>query len=213
MEEFINLLPSLLGGCKVTLSLFALTLIISIPLSLILSGIRSLKLKPVNMILSIYIYIERGTPLLLQLMLIFFGLPKIGITFDRYPAALLAFLLNYTAYFTEIFRGGINSIDEGQFEASKVLGLSNIHTFNRIIFPQAIKNTIPSIGNEVLALIKDTSLVSIISLEELLRVGNQAAARMSSILPFIYVGVIYLVLTFFITQMLNFIEKKFNYYK
>nr|WP_244877068.1 amino acid ABC transporter permease [Carnobacterium mobile] len=167
--------------------------------------------KWVTWIIQLYIYIMRGTPLLLQLMVIFFGLPIIGITFDRFTAAILAFLLNYTAYYAEIFRGGILSIPIGQFEAIKVLGMGKFQGFKRIIIPQVFRIVLPSIGNEVISLVKDTSLVYILGLSELLRAGQIAANTYASLLPFAAVGIIYLLLTGIITVALNFIETKFDF--
>lgn len=155
----------------------------------------------------------RGTPLLLQLMFFYFGLPLFGITLSREMAALLAFLINYTAYFVEILRGGIQSIDIGQKEASLVLGYSNTHTFLFILLPQALKNCIPSFINESLTLLKDTCLIAILGMDELLRYAKIAAGTYATGLPFIYVGIIYLLLNIPIAKGLSMIEKKLNYYR
>lgn len=144
------LVPMALEGLKATLGVFALTLLVSLPLSIGVAKLRLSKNKIISKIVGIYIYIMRGTPLLLQLMFIFFGyyqVPYIGYAFSREQAIFIAFVLNYTAYFAEIFRGGINSIDVGQYEAAMVLGLSKSHTFMKIILPQVIKTVMPSIGN------------------------------------------------------------------
>ena len=160
MNLFIKMLPSLFEGSITTLKVFFITLIISLPLSFILAFINNRENRIINTIFWAYIYVERGTPLLLQLMFVYFGLPYLGITLSRDAAIYTAFILNYSAYFMEILRGGINAIDDGQFKAAKVLGLSQSFTFLQITLPQCIRNSLPSIGNEVLALVKDTSLIT-----------------------------------------------------
>ena len=137
----------------------------------------------------------RGTPLLLQIVFVFFGLPIVGITFDRLPAAMIAFIFNYAAYFGEIFRGGIDSIDKGQYDAAKVLGFNTVQTYTKIILPQMIKIVLPSVANEVITLVKDTALVYVVGLGELLRAGKIASNRDASLVPLVMVGVFYLVLT------------------
>jgi polar amino acid transport system permease protein len=155
----------------------------------------------------------RGTPLLLQIIFVFFGLPIVGITFDRFPAAILAFVLNYAAYFGEIFRGGIESIDKGQYDAAKVLGFTPAKTFTRIILPQMIKIVLPSVANEVITLIKDTSLVYVVGLGELLRAGKIASNRDVSLVPLVVVGVFYLVLTAVLTAIFQKLEEKYSYFQ
>ncbi|MEG0086278.1 MAG: amino acid ABC transporter permease, partial [Niameybacter sp.] len=142
-----------------------------------------------------------------------FGLPLIGITFDRLPAALVAFSLNYAAYFAEIFRSGIASIDKGQYEGAEVLGLSSMETFFRIIFPQAIKRVLPPVGNEVVTLVKDTALVYILGLDELLKVGKIACNRDASLLPLVIIAVVYLLLTGVLSKIMTILEKKYAYYQ
>ena len=209
----ILLMPQVLEGLEITLKLFALTLLFSIPLGILLAVGRLSRFKIIQAFCSFYITIIRGTPLLLQIVFVFFGLPLIGITFDRFPAALFAFSLNYGAYFAEIFRSGIASIDQGQYEAAEVLGLSTRKTFFRIIFPQALKRVLPPIGNEVVTLIKDTSLVYIIGLDELLKVGKIACNRDSSLLPLVVIAFVYLILTACLSKCISLIEKKYNYYQ
>lgn len=213
MEFFISLLPAFIEGLKITLFFWVITLFGSFILSLPLVYLRLSKSKIIASLLRFYIYIMRGTPLLLQLMFVYFGLPYIGIRMDRTTAAIFAFVLNYTAYFTEILRGGIQSIDEGQKEAAKILGYSNTYTFLHILLPQALRNCIPSFINESLTLLKDTCLVSILGIDELLRYAKIAAGTYATSLPFIYVGVIYLILNMPISRGLNYLEKRLNYYK
>ena len=205
MDFFIQLLPAFVEGLKITLFFWVVTLAGSFVLALPMVYIRLSRNAVVSSIVRFYIYIMRGTPLLLQLMFVYFGLPYLGIRLDRMTAAILAFLLNYTAYFTEILRGGIQSIDEGQKEAAKILGYSNAYTFLHILLPQALRNCIPSFINE--------SLVSILGIDELLRYAKIAAGTYATGLPFIYVGVIYLVLNMPISRGLNYLEKRLNYYK
>ena len=155
----------------------------------------------------------RGTPLLLQIVFIYFGLPSLNIVFERFPAAIIAFTLNYGAYFGEIFRAGIASVDYGQYEAADVLGLSKINTFFRIVLPQAFKTVLPPISNEVVTLVKDTALVYVIGLDELLRVGKIASNRDSSLVPLIIIGIVYLILIAILSKGLNKVERKYQYYK
>lgn len=207
-----TLLPQVLDGLKVTLQLFILTLLFSIPLGIITALGRLSKIKLINKITSFYILIMRGTPLLLQIVFIFFGLPNLNIVIDRFPAAILAFTLNYGAYFGEIFRAGISSVDSGQYEASHVLGLSKVDTFFRIILPQAFKTVLPPVANEIVTLVKDTALVYVIGLDELLRVGKIACNRDSSLLPLFIIGITYLILIGILTKLLNRVEKNYEYY-
>ena len=207
-----TLLPQVLDGLKVTLQLFILTLLFSIPLGIITALGRLSKIKIINKITSFYILIMRGTPLLLQIVFIFFGLPNLNIVIDRFPAAILAFTLNYGAYFGEIFRAGISSVDSGQYEASHVLGLSKVDTFFRIILPQAFKTVLPPVANEIVTLVKDTALVYVIGLDELLRVGKIACNRDSSLLPLFIIGITYLILIGILTKLLNRVEKNYEYY-
>ena len=153
------MMPQMMEGLKVTLQVFALTLILSVPLGIVVALCRLSKIKLLNRMMEIYILVMRGTPLLLQIIFIFFGLPIVGISIDRMPSAILAFTLNYGAYFAEIFRAGISSIDEGQYEGAEVLGLSKVDTFFRIIMPQAIKRVLPPVTNEIITLVKDTAMM------------------------------------------------------
>ena len=211
--NFMELMPQLLEGLKVTLKVFFLTLIFSLPLGVIISLGRISKFKILQKITGLYVLILRGTPLLLQIIFIYFGLPAIGITVPREPAALIAMVLNYAAYFAEIFRAGILSIDKGQYEGAEVLGLSSKDTFFRIILPQAFKRILPPVANEVITLVKDTSLVYVVGLDDLLKIGKIANNRYASLVPLIFVGVIYLILVAIFTKVFALIEKKFNYYE
>lgn len=203
----------MLEGLKITLSVFFITLIISIPLGIIIAFLRLSKNKIISQIANIYVLIMRGTPLLLQLVFVFFGLPLMGIIFDRFDAVIVAFTLNYAAYFAEIFRGGIQSIDKGQYEGAFVLGFSKFEMYRRIIFPQVIKRVLPAMSNEVITLIKDTAIVYAIGLNDILRIAQIAQNQHASIVPLIEAGAIYLVLIAILTIMFKRIEKKYAYYR
>lgn len=214
IKEIMEITPQLLEGLKVTIKIFFITLVLSIPLGIIIALFRTSKIKILQSISRIYVTILRGTPLLLQILFIFFGLPYIAnINIDRFPAAILAMVLNYGAYFGEIFRAGILSIDKGQYEASDILGLSKKDTFVRIIMPQAIKRIFPPIANEIITLVKDTSLIYVVGLDELLKIAKIAANRLSSIMPFVVVAIVYLIFNSIISKLLEIIEKKFSYYE
>lgn len=213
MNYIETILPSLISGAGMTLKVFFWTIVGAIPLGVLAGlGLKS-NIAPLRWVLNGYIWLMRGTPLLLQLIFVFYGLPIIGIVFQRYDAALFAFILNYAAYFAEIFRGGIQGIPQGQYEAAKVLHLSPLQTQRKIILPQMFKSVVPPIGNEVINLIKDSSLVYVIGLGDLLRAGNIAAARDVTLAPFIMVGIIYLLLTAVTTLALRALEKHYSYYK
>ena len=213
MSYILEIMPQVLVGLKVTLEIFALTLILAIPLGIVIAVMRTSKSLVLREISGIYVLIMRGTPLLLQIIIIFFGLPIVGITFDRFPAAILAFTLNYGAYFGEIFRSGIMSIDNGQVEGAQVLGLSSKNIFFRIILPQAFKRVIPPVANEITTLVKDTSLVYVLGLDEMLKIGKMAANRDVSLMPLLIVGVVYLIVIAILSQVLKKIEEKYDYYK
>ena len=207
------MMPQMMEGLKVTLQVFALTLILSVPLGIVVALCRLSKIKLLNRMMEIYILVMRGTPLLLQIIFIFFGLPIVGISIDRMPSAILAFTLNYGAYFAEIFRAGISSIDEGQYEGAEVLGLSKVDTFFRIIMPQAIKRVLPPVTNEIITLVKDTALVYAVGFDDLLKIGKTATNRDATLMPLVLVAVIYLLLILVLSKVLAHIEKKFDYYR
>ncbi|MFL7797038.1 amino acid ABC transporter permease [Clostridium chauvoei] len=212
VNDIISLIPQISEGLKMTLGVFVLTLILSIPLGVIIALGRISKIKIIKSITGLYVLILRGTPLLLQILFVFFGLPLIGVRIPRFTAAILAMVLNYGAYFGEIFRAGILSIDKGQFEAAEVLGLTPKDTFFRIVLPQALKRIFPPVANEVVTLVKDTALVYVVGLDELLKVAKIASNRISSIMPFVVVAVVYLVLNGLLTKGLEKIEERYNYY-
>src|SRR5699024_18775 len=212
-EESIleNMLPSLKEGLKLTLGLFAIVFLVSIPLGLLFAIPRAFGPSWIKALIEVYVFVMRSTPLLLQLMVVFFGLPYLGISFNRFPAAIFAFILNYTAYFIEIFRGGFAAISPGQYESLKVLGIGKVRGFFRIIIPQVLNNVLPAIGNEIIALVKDTSLVYVIGLGEILRVASISANTYASLMPYLIVGVIYMIVVGIVTIFLRQVEKKITY--
>lgn len=216
MEILNMLVPMTIEGLKVTLGVFLVTLVFSIPLAVIVSLLRRSNNRIISGITATYIYIMRGTPLLLQLMFIFFGfhfVPVIGHAFSRFQAIYIAFILNYTAYFAEIFRGGINSIDLGQYEAAKVLGMSKPFTFIKVILPQVIKNVLPAIGNEVITLVKDTSLVYILGASDILKAAKSVSNVYSAFSPYVLIALVYLAIVAVLTKLLSNIERRYNYYR
>lgn len=215
MGGFFEVIPALMEGLGTTLGLFALTLLISLPLGLLICSMRMSRILPVRWVAELYILIFRGTPLMLQLIFFFMGLPLLfpGWVMGRFTAAVVAFGLNYAAYFAEIFRGGIQSIPRGQYEAAQVLGLSRSQRFFRIVLPQVVKRVIPPVGNEVVTLVKDTALVYAIALSDLMREAQVIMMRQNNLNAFIAAGLFYLIMTSIFTVIFNAIEKKLDYYK
>jgi len=213
LEYILSLLPTMLGGTVVTLKLFGFTLVMALPLGVVFAIARLSSLRLLNYFMQFYIWVFRGTPLLLQLLFIYYGLGIIGIQIDRFTAAVLSFVLNYSAYLAEIYRAGIQSIDRGQSEAADVLGLTRFQTMTRIILPQMIKRVLPPISNEVINLIKDTALVYAIGMSELLRVAKTASVRDFSFIPFFTAAIFYLVMIGLIQQFFKWLEAKYDYYR
>jgi len=213
LEYILSLLPTMLGGTVITLKLFAFTLVMALPLGVVMAIARLSSLRFLNYFMQFYIWVFRGTPLLLQLLFIYYGLGIIGIQIDRFTAAVLSFVLNYSAYLAEIYRAGIQSIDRGQSEAADVLGLTRFQTMTRIILPQMIKRVLPPISNEVINLIKDTALVYAIGMSELLRVAKTASVRDFSFVPFFTAAMFYLVMIGLIQQFFKWLEAKYDYYR
>lgn len=208
MELIQTIWPSLMSGFLISLRIFFIVGLISIPLGFLIAVVRVYAPRWIGALIQVYVFIMRGTPLLLQLMFFFFGLPFVGIVMDRFTAAILAFIINYAAYYAEIFRGGIMAIPRDQFESIDVLGIGKLRGFIRIIIPQVFRIVLPSIGNEIISLVKDTSLVYILGIGELLRAGQIAANTYASLIPFLGVGVLYLIITGIITLILNSLETR-----
>ncbi len=204
------LMPSLIRGLGQTLLLFALTLVFSLPLGLVFTLGSISKVPPLRWLSRIYIWVFRGTPLMLQLFFIYYGLPFLGIAFDRMTSAVVTFVLNYAAYFAEIYRAGIQSIDRGQHEAAKTLGFTRWQTMRLIILPQTVSRVIPPVCNETITLVKDTALVTAIGVGELLKAAEGAVNRDMDITAYILVALIYLALTFVLTVVYERLEKRFS---
>lgn len=216
LDYFTSILVPMLEGAQMTVLLFIIAIIVSIPLGFLLTLAVKSSLKPLSLLAQGYIYIMRGTPLLLQLLLICFGLPMLPVVgeylvLDRFVAACLGFVLNYAAYFAEIFRGGLLAIDKGQYEASQVLGLSKWQTTTRIILPQMFRVTLPAIANESVTLVKDTALLYAVAVPELLHYAQTAVNRDFTIVPFFVAGVIYLIMTLVLTFIFKGIEKRYKF--
>jgi polar amino acid transport system permease protein len=215
MEKIITMLGPMLDGANVTLQMFFITLVLALPLGLVLALARLSKYRPLSFLVEIYIWLMRGTPLMLQLLFVYYALPLIpyiGITLPDFAAAILAFVLNYAAYFAEIFRAGIQSIERGQYEASKVLGMTYLQTMRQIILPQMIKRVLPPISNETITLVKDTSLIYILAMNDLLRTARTIVQREFDMTPFIIAAVFYLAMTLVLTWMFNKLERRYAAY-
>lgn len=217
---FTNVTISLLEGFFGTLKLFSLTLLFSLPLGLIISFGSMSKSSIVKLPIRFIIWIIRGTPLMLQLLIIFYG-PGVFLGVNlwgsgdsgRFTAALVAFVINYACYFSEIFRGGIQSIPRGQYEAAAVLGLTKSQTFFKIVLLQVIKKIVPPISNEVITLVKDTSLARVIAFYEIIWEGERFIKSAGIIWPLFYTGVFYLIFSGLLTLLFGYIEKRLSYFK
>lgn len=213
MDNFLNLIKILSEGLGTTLLIFVLTLILGIPAGILVAIARNSKCKIVNLITKLYILIIRGTPMMLQIIFIYFAPYYLfKVTYDRFIAIIIAFVVNYAAYFAEIFRSGILSIPKGQKEAAFTLGFSKTQTFFRILLPQIVKRILPAMSNEVISLIKTTSLAQIIGITEIFALAQKQASYQFSILPLCVAGLMYLVLCTIITYAFNKAEKKYSYY-
>ena len=216
VDYFMTILKPMLEGAQTTVLLFLIAIVVSIPLGFLLTlAVRS-SIKPLSWLAQIYIYVMRGTPLLLQLLVITFGLPMIPVIgeyliFDRFVAASLGFVMNYAAYFAEIFRGGLLSIDKGQYEASKVLGLNKWQTMTKIIVPQMFRIALPSVANESVTLVKDTALLYAVAVPELLHFAQTAVNRDFTIFPFFVAGLIYLIMTLLLTWFFKWLEQRYKF--
>ena len=212
MDYIISIIPQMLLGTVDTLRLFFITIVLAIPLGILLAFCRVSSFKILRNAVAAYVYVLRGTPLMLQLLFVYFGLPfipVIGVRLDDFPAAVLAFVLNYGAYFCEIFRAGIQAIPKGQYEAAKTLGMNYVQTMKRIILPQVFKIILPPVSNETITLVKDTSLIYVLAMNDLLRTTRNLVQRDFNIMPFVVAAVFYLVMTLILTFGFNKLEKHF----
>ncbi|PIT07003.1 amino acid ABC transporter permease [Snodgrassella alvi] len=212
MNDVLNMLPELWTGAKITLSLFVITLLLSIPLGLVLALLRLSGIKALDYIVNFYIWVMRGTPLMLQIFFIYFALPAVNILLPAYTTAVVAFVLNYAAYFAEIFRAGIQGVGKGQYEAAKTLGMSYGQTMRRIVLPQMWKKILPPLSNETITLVKDTSLVYVLALQDVMRVTYQLVQREFNLMPFSVAAAFYLIMTLILTWGFQKMEKRYARY-
>ncbi len=204
-------------GMIVTVEIFLLTLLFSLPLGLLVAFGRMSKIKPLQWLVKIYMAIMRGTPLMLQLIVVYFAPYYVfGVSISggyRFVAVIIAFSINYAAYFAEIFRAGIESIPIGQYDAAKVLGYTRVSTFMHIIFPQVIKRIIPPVTNETITLVKDTSLAFVIAVAEMFTIAKQISAKQASVTALMVAGLFYFVFNYVVAYIMERIEKKLSYYR
>ena len=222
-DRYIKMLLAMLNGSVTSLQVFLLTLFFSIFLALPIAMGRMSRNKVISVITNVFLLIIRGTPLMLQLLVVYFGPGLfvrwlvsqgfvVSFKWNRFVAAIVALAINYAAYFAEIYRGGIESIPKGQYEASKVLGYTSGQTFFRIILPQVIKRIVPAMGNEVITLVKDTALVSVIGVSELLMVAKERQGALFSFVPLFIAGVFYFLMNWIVSIGFQKLEKKLGYY-
>ena len=212
MEKLMDTVVLMLEGSEVTLEIFCVTLVLALPLGILAALGRLSKLRVLSRFMEFYIWLMRGTPLMLQLLFVYFALPMIGIMLPDMAAALLAFTLNYAAYFAEIFRAGIQSVPRGQYEAAKTLGMTYPQTMRRIILPQVIRMVLPPVSNETINLVKDTSLIYILAMNDLLRVARTIVQREFDMTPFVVAAVFYLAMTAVLTWGFKKLEAHYGKY-
>ena len=214
IKNMAKLILTMLQSSLVSLEVFFLTLLFSIPLALPITMARVSKFKPLSMLANAFLLIIRGTPLMLQLIVVYFGpFYLFKFSWDRFTAAIIALSVNYACYFAEIYRGGLQSISVGQYEGAKVLGYTKTQTFFKIVLPQVVKRIVPPMGNEVITLVKDTALVSVIGVVELLRTAQTHSSRLFSTTPIFIAGVFYFLMNWVVTAVFIHLEKKLDYYK
>ena len=214
MDYILRILPNMFAGLGVSAQIFLITIVLSLPIGILLALVRISKVAVFRKLAEIYIYVMRGTPLMLQIMFIYYGLPlMLNVQISDFPAAILAFVASYAAYFAEIFRGGIQSIPKGQYEGAKDLGFTYRQTMWHIVLPQVVKRVIPPLGNETITLLKDTSLVYILAMNDLMRVTRAFVQRDFDTMPFLVAAVFYLVCTAILTKILAYVEKRYAVYE
>ncbi|KAB1479611.1 amino acid ABC transporter permease [Veillonella seminalis] len=215
MDYLLKITPVIANGLGVTVSLFLIVLVLSLPAGILAALLRLSPIGIVRKIMALYVYVMRGTPLMLQILFIYYGLPfipYIGVQLDDTTAAVISFVLNYAAYLCEIFRGGIQSIPKGQYEGAKVLGFTYVQTMRKIILPQVIKRVLPPLANETINLLKDTSLVYILAMNDVLRITRGIVQRDFDTSAFIVAAIFYLIMTFVLTNIFNYLEKRYAVY-
>ena len=211
-EKYLDMTLLICKGAGITLEIFIVTLALSLPIGGLAALGKLSTFKPLRYLMEFYVWIMRGTPLMLQLLFVYYALPVVGIKLSDISAALLAFTLNYAAYFAEIFRSGLQAIPRGQFEAAKVLGLPHWHTMKRIVFPQVLRIVLPPISNETINLVKDTSLIYILAMNDLLRVARTIVQREFDMTPFVIAAVFYLAMTAILTWAFKKLEAYYGKY-
>ena len=213
--SFIDVTMQLLDGFKVTMLIFFVVLLGALPLGLVITFGSMSKIKPLRWLTRTFVWIIRGTPLMLQIILVFYGPGLIfgAKALPRMTAVLIAFIINYAAYFSEIYRGGIESIPAGQYEAGQVLGMTKRQIFFKVVLFQVIKRILPAMGNEIITLVKDTSLARVISVVELVKAAQDIVGLKGIIWPIFYIGAFYLLVSGALTLLFGWIEKKLDYYK
>ena len=215
MDYILSIIGPLAQGSTITLKLFFITLLLAVPLGLALALVRISRFRTASTLVNGYIWLMRGTPLMLQMLFIYFALPfvpVIGIKLPDFPAAVVAFALNYAAYFAEIFRAGIQAVDRGQYEAAKALGMSYPQTMRRIVLPQMVKRILPPMSNETITLVKDTSLIYVLALNDLLRAARSIVQRDFTITQFVVAAVFYLLMTLVLTWLFQRLERRYAVY-
>ncbi len=215
--SLLTIVQQLASGMMSTVSIFVLTLLFSLPLGLIVAFGRKSRIKPLQWLTKLYISVMRGTPLMLQLLVVYYGPyylfhTKISASY-QFTATIIGFSVNYAAYFAEIYRSGIQSIPQGQYEAAKVLGYSKSQTFFKIIFPQMVKRVLPSVTNEVITLVKDTSLAFVLAYTEMFTLAKQIAASQTSIMPLFIAGIFYYLFNLLVAGVMGYLEKRMEYYQ
>lgn len=215
--DIMAMTAQLAEGFLVTVQIFVLTLLFSLPLGMLVAFGRMSRCKIIKLIAKLYISVMRGTPLMLQIIVVYFApyymfRMKMGPGY-RFTAVIIAFVINYAAYFAEIYRSGIESMPNGQYEAAQVLGYNKAQTFIRIILPQVIKLVLPSITNETITLVKDTSLAFTISIAEMFTVAKQIGAAQTSVMPLLAAGIFYYVFNLIVATVMEYIEKRLSYYR
>ena len=212
----LTMMSKMSEGLGRTCAIFFLTLLFALPLGLVVAKLRMSRNKIISAVTKAYISILRGTPLMLQLLAVTYGpyyLFGINVAKEKLIPVVIAFSLNYAAYFAEIYRGGIESISVGQYEAAEVLGYSKTQCFNRIILPQVIKRIIPAVTNEVVTLVKDTSMAFTVAYQEMFTIGKQIANSQTSFMPFVIAGVFYFLFNAIVGWVMGRFEKRLSYYR
>ena len=214
--DLITMLKTMLDGMGGTCAIFFLTLLFALPLGMVVALLRMSKVKVISSITRAVISVLRGTPLMLQLIAVTYGpyyLFELPVAKNKLIPVVIAFAINYAAYFAEIYRSGIESMPVGQYEAAKVLGYSRVQTFFRIILPQVIKRVLPAVTNEMITLVKDTSLAFVLTVTEMFTIAKQIAAAQASVMPLMAAGVFYYIFNLVVAVVMEHVEKKLNYYR